>query len=216
MSIEHEKRLAAEVAATEVADGMTVGLGTGSTVAYLLATLAGRHLRLRCVATSPATEASARRLGLTVEPFESLERLDLGIDGADQVTPSGWLVKGGGGAHTREKIVAAASTRWIVIVSANKLTDALSAPVPLELLAFGLGATLAAVAPAQLRGGPVSPDGGLIADYRGPVGDPAALARRLDAVPGVLGHGLFEPTLVDEVIVGRGTSVERFRPPPDG
>jgi ribose 5-phosphate isomerase A len=215
MSIEHEKRLAAEVAAAEVADGMTVGLGTGSTVAYLLGALADRHLRLRCVATSPATEASARQLGLAVEPFESVERLDLAIDGADQVSPSGWLVKGGGGAHTREKIVAAASERWIVIVSANKLTEALSTPVPLELLTFGLEATLAAVAPARLRGGPKSPDGGLIADYLGPLGEPAELAERLDAVPGVVGHGLFAPSLLDEVIVGRGTSVERLRPSPN-
>jgi ribose 5-phosphate isomerase A len=216
MSIDDEKRLAAETAAMEVADGMAVGLGTGSTVAYLLPALARRQLHLRCVATSTATEAAARALGLGVEPFDALERLDVAIDGADQVSPSGWLIKGGGGAHTREKIAAAAAARWIVIVSANKLTGALAPPVPLELSAFGLEATLNAVAPAELRDGPPSPDGGVIADYRGPVGDPAELARWLDGVPGVVGHGLFAPALVDQVVVGRGTSVERLRLSTDG
>src|SRR4051812_34083514 len=105
-----EKRAAAEAAAALVEDGSTVGLGTGSTVAHLLPALARRQLRLRCVATSLATEAAARALGLEVEPFERLDRLDIAIDGADQVDPGGWLVKGGGGAHTREKIVAAAAT----------------------------------------------------------------------------------------------------------
>ena len=125
--IEREKRLAAEAAAELVEGGMDVGLGTGSTVAYLLAPLAARGLDIRCVATSPATAEEARRLGLDVVSFEgvdALAHLDIAIDGADQVAPSGWVVKGGGGAHTREKAVAAAADRFIVIVSANKLVDA--------------------------------------------------------------------------------------------
>jgi ribose 5-phosphate isomerase A len=89
---EDEKRAAAEAAAELVADGQTVGLGTGSTVAYLLPALAERGLELRCVATSEATEASARKLGLQVEPFDRLGRLDIAIDGADQIAPSGWFV----------------------------------------------------------------------------------------------------------------------------
>src|SRR3954449_7310398 len=165
-----EKRLAAEAAAELVEDGMTVGLGTGSTVAYLLPALAARDLReIRCVATSVATEVAARDLGLPIEPFEQLDRLDIAIDGADQVTPDRWLVKGGGGAHTREKIVAAAAGHFVVIVSSDKLVDALRPPVPLELLPFGLAATLRAVRPASVRGAPPSPDGGVIADYTGPV-----------------------------------------------
>ena len=89
---------------------MRVGLGTGSTVAFLLPALAARGLRgLRCVATSPATAQAARALGLTVEDLDAVGELDIAIDGADQVDPRGWLVKGGGAAHTREKIVAAAS-----------------------------------------------------------------------------------------------------------
>ena len=99
---------------------MLVGLGTGSTVAHLLPALAERKLEIRCVATSVATEEQARELGLSVEPFEAIERLDIAIDGADQIAPDGWLVKGGGGAHTREKIVAAAAERFVVIADSSK------------------------------------------------------------------------------------------------
>src|SRR5690242_3879028 len=89
--LDHEKRLAAEAAAQLVEDGMTVGLGTGSTVAHLLPALAARGLSLRCVATSPQTEERGRALGLAVEPFDRLDRLDIAIDGADQIAPDGWL-----------------------------------------------------------------------------------------------------------------------------
>ena len=208
--VESEKRLAAEAAAALVPDGARVGLGTGSTVAHLLPALARRGLRLRCVATSPATERLARELGLAVEPFASLDRLDIAIDGADQVAPGGWLVKGGGGAHTREKVVAAAAERFVVIVSSDKVVEALEPPVPVEILAYGAAATLRALAPARLRPGtPPSPDGGLIADWLGAVGNPAALATRLAATPGVVEHGLFPPALVSEVLVARGGTVER-------
>ena len=105
-TVEDEKRLAAEASAELVEDGMTVGLGTGSTVAYLLPALARRKLDLRCVATSPRTEKAATELGLRVEPFDTIDRFDMTIDGADQIAPDGWLVKGGGAAHTREKLVA--------------------------------------------------------------------------------------------------------------
>src|SRR6516165_5031481 len=118
--IEVEKQRAAEAAAEFVEDGMTIGLGTGSTAAYLLAPLAARKLNIRCVATSPSTAQAARIMGIDVVSFAGLEappRLDLTVDGADQVDPAGWLVKGGGGAHTREKAVAAASERFVVIVS---------------------------------------------------------------------------------------------------
>src|SRR5436190_7028736 len=183
---------------------MTVGLGTGSTVAHLLPALAARKLDIRCVATSPATERAARELGILIEEFGAIDRIDIAIDGSDQVAPDGWLVKGGGGAHTREKIVAAAADRFIVIVDSGKPVDRISAPVPLELLPFGLRATLREVGSARLRDAPASPDGGLIADYLGEVGDPAQLASRLAAVPGVIGHGLFPPEMVAEVLVGRG------------
>jgi ribose 5-phosphate isomerase A len=197
-----EKRQAAEAAAELVEDGMLVGLGTGSTVAHLLPALAARKLRIRCVATSPQTEAAARELGIAVEPFEGIERLDIAIDGADQVDPAGWLVKGGGAAHTREKVVAAAAERFVVIASSDKEVDAIRPPVPLELMRYGLAATLRALGRAELRDGPPSPDGGVIADYRGPVEDPAALGAALAATPGVVEHGLFPPSLVSEIFVG--------------
>jgi ribose 5-phosphate isomerase A len=207
-----EKRIAAEAAAELVEDGMTVGLGTGSTVALLLPAIARRGLSgIRCVATSVATEEQARELGIPVEGFSELERLDLAIDGTDQVTPDGWLIKGGGAAHQREKIVAAAAERFVVIADSSKPVDSLAPPVPLELFAFGLRSTLARLGPGvELRDVPPSPDGGVIADYRDEIGDPAALAARLEADPGVSSHGLFPPAMVSEVLVGRGDSVERL------
>jgi ribose 5-phosphate isomerase A len=217
--VEQEKRTAAEAAAHMVRDGMTVGLGTGSTVAYLLPALAARGLRgVRYVSTSPRTEAAARELGLAVEPF-ALPALDVAIDGADQVAPDGWLVKGGGGAHTRERLVAAAAARFVVIASSDKPVERLRAPVPLELLTFGLEATLARLPGARLREtAQPSPDGGLIADlhlpegdHGGEIADPAALAARLDATPGVVAHGLFAPSLVTDVLIAHGAVVEHRR-----
>jgi ribose 5-phosphate isomerase A len=207
-----EKRLAAEAAAEQVEDGMAVGLGTGSTVAHLLPAIAARGLSgIRCVATSVATEEQARSLGIPVEEFGELQQLDIAIDGTDQVTPDGWLIKGGGGAHLREKIVAAAAERFVVIADSSKPVDTLSAPVPLELFAFGLSSTLARLGEeVTLRGVPRSPDDGLIADYRGGIGAPAELAARLEADPGVAAHGLFSPAMVSAVLVGAGGTVERL------
>lgn len=206
--VENEKKLAAEAAAELVEQGMTVGLGTGSTVAYLLPALARRKLGLRCVATSPHTEETARSLGILVETFARIDHLDIAIDGADQIAPDGWLVKGGGGAHTREKLVAVTAERFVVIADSTKPVEAIHAPIPLELLFFGLTSTLARVKPAKLRDAPASPDGGVIADYAGDVGDPSVLAAWLDATPGVVDHGLFPPALVSSVLIGRGAQVE--------
>lgn len=213
MDVQAEKKLAAEAAADLVHDGMRVGLGTGSTVAFLLDALASRRPDIRCVATSAGTEESARALGLVVEPFDRLDRLDIAIDGADQIAPDGWLVKGGGAAHTREKIVAAAADRFVVVASSDKPVDALEPPVPLELMAFGLEATLRRLGETTLRDVPRSPDGGVIADYHGAVDDPEALARHLEATPGVVEHGLFPPSLVYEILVARGDKVQRLVPP---
>lgn len=213
--IEAEKKIAAEAAAEEVENGMKVGLGTGSTVAHLLPALAERGLELTCVATSPATENHARELGITVEEFDTIEALDFAIDGADQVAPDRWLVKGGGGAHTREKIVAAAAERFVVIADSTKPVERIGAPIPLELSPFGIASTMLRVAgelgEVNLRAGAApSPDGGVIADYLGEVADPAELATSLAAIPGVVDHGLFPPAIVAEVLVGRGDQVERL------
>src|SRR3954469_18518211 len=160
-----EKRLAAEAAAELVESGMTVGLGTGSTVAHLLPALARRGLTdIRCVATSIATEEQARELGIPVEEFDRLQRLDIAIDGTDEVTSDGWLIKGGGGAHLREKIVAAAAARFVVVCDSSKPVEALRGPVPLELRPFGLASVLARLGAVVRAGAPLSPDGGVIAD----------------------------------------------------
>lgn len=213
--VERYKRDAAHAAAALVQDGMRVGLGTGSTVAHLLPALAARGLRLRCVATSPATAALARGLGLELCELDELGALDMAIDGADQIDPRGWLVKGGGGAHTREKIVARTAERFVAIASAEKAVSELHPPVPLEVLRFGAHTTLAALGHAELRDAPESPDGNLIADYLGPVIDydcpdnsPGALAARLSATPGVVEHGLFEPALVSDILIAGPSGVE--------
>jgi ribose 5-phosphate isomerase A len=212
---------------------MTLGLGTGSTVAYFLPALARRGLSLRCVASSVRTveaarglglsvesfdtldrldrEEVARVLGLSVEPFDRLDRLDLVIVGADQIAPDGWLIKGGGGAHTREKVLAAAADRVVIIADSSKPVAALHPPIPVEILAFGLTSTLRLLQPVTLREAPRSPDGGVIADHHGALSDPAELARWLDSIPGLVGHGLFPPALVSEVLIAHGESVERRR-----
>ena len=142
-------------------------------------------------------------------PLDSLPELDLAIDGADQVDPAAWLVKGGGGAHTREKIVAAAASRFVVIASADKAVPALHSPVPLELVPFGVQHTLATLGPSRLREAPPTPDGGILADYLGPVEDPRELSARLSATPGVVEHGLFGPEMVSEVLIADAGGVRR-------
>jgi len=201
--LEEEKRLAAVAAADLVESGMRVGLGTGSTVAYLLPELGRRQLDITCVATSPATEQAGRAVGLRVERFDTIGRLDLAIDGADQVDPDHWLIKGGGGAHTREKIVAAAADQFAVIVSSNKEVTRLQPPVPVELSAFGLAALLERVPEIVLRAGAATtPDGGVLGDYMGAIDDREEVARFLSAQPGVVAHGLFPPGMVSVVLVG--------------
>lgn len=206
-----EKRLAAEAAAELVESGMTIGLGTGSTVAHLLPAIARRGLsEIRCVATSVATEEQARELEIPVEEFNELARLDIAIDGTDEVTPDGWLIKGGGGAHLREKIVAAAAARFVVIADSSKPVDVLRGPVPVEVFGFGAASTLARLGGEfEPRDVPRSPDGGLIVDYMGAIGDPAELAARLEADPGVAAHGLFPPGMTSELFIARGGEVER-------
>jgi ribose 5-phosphate isomerase A len=207
--MESEKRDAARAAAQLVRDGQLVGLGTGSTVAHLLPALAERRLAIRCVATSPRTEQVARELGLDIVSFSGIERLDIAIDGADQVDFDGWLVKGGGGAHTREKVVASASERFVVIVSSDKAVTRIAPPIPVELLPFGIDATIAALGEVALRAqAPPSPDGGVIADYLGPLADREQLAALLDAAAGVVGHGIFPPALVADVLIARDGRVE--------
>lgn len=208
MHHELEKRMAADAAAGLVEDGMTVGLGSGSTVAHLIEILAAGGPHFRCVSTSPHTEQSALRLGLRTESFTFVGRLDIAIDGADLIAPDFWLIKGGGAALTREKVVAASADRFVVIADSSKPVERLHSPVPLELLEFGLAATLERLEPVRLRDVPPSPDGGRIADWNGTISDPADLASWLSSEPGVVEHGLFPGSMVDDVVIGREGGVE--------
>jgi ribose 5-phosphate isomerase A len=205
--IEMEKQAAAEAAACMVENGMSVGLGTGTTVGHLLPALAKRKLSIRCVASSPRTEEAAKLLGIRIEPFK-VDRLDIAIDGADQITPEGWLIKGGGAALTREKLVAVTASAFVVIADSSKPVEFLHPPVPLELLSFGIESTLVRLGDAKRRDVALSPDGGVIADFLGPIEDPAALSATLDAIPGVVEHGLFPPEIVTTILVCRGGTVE--------
>jgi ribose 5-phosphate isomerase A len=201
-----ERREAAEIAAQLIEPHMRVGLGSGVTVEAFLPALARRRLGgLRCVATSLRTQRLAVELGIAVEPFTALERLDVAVDWADQIAPDGWIIKGGHGAHLREKVVAAASARYVVIASSEKLVDRLAPPIPVEILSFGVRSTLNILRTARIRAGArPTADSGILADVCEDFDDPAVLAARLDSTPGVVGHGLFDPELVHDFVIPGG------------
>jgi ribose 5-phosphate isomerase A len=209
----------AREAAGLVESGMAVGLGSGDTARRFVSCLAERcrseHLRIECVATSQATAVLAHSLGLTVRPLTEVRRLHLAADGADEVDPTKNLIKGGGGAHTREKIVAASADRFIVVVDENKLVDRLGerCPVPVEVVPEAVPLALDRI--AVLGGRPLvrlGPDGrtpwrselgNFVVDARFPeIVDPAGLESALRRIPGTLENGLFIG-LATLVLVGR-------------
>jgi ribose 5-phosphate isomerase A len=219
MDVLAARERAARAAAALVEDGMVVGLGSGRTAGLAVRALGERAaagLRIGCVATSGSTEALARGVGLRVLA-PSAGPIDLTIDGADQVDPALRLIKGGGGALTREKIVARASRRLIIVVDREKLVPRLHGGVPVELVAFGASFTLAALAAAGLRarlredaqGRPVASDnGGLLAEVSLPeAADLATIAAQLDGMSGVVEHGLFLRE-VERVLVGGDAGVD--------
>ena len=198
----NDKRLAAHAAVEEVADGMLVGLGTGSTAAFAIAALGRRvaaGLRIRAVATSLASAEQARGLGIAVLDFADVAAVDLTIDGADEIDDALVAVKGAGGAMLREKAVAAASARMVVIADGAKQVARLgAAPLPVEVLPFArsfvLGRLTALFDTVEPRGAGAyrTDNGNLIADCGGWRGaDPVVLAATLQAIPGVIAHGLF-------------------------
>ncbi|MGX5775068.1 ribose-5-phosphate isomerase RpiA [Methylorubrum zatmanii] len=211
MSAPDLKRAAAARAVTLVEDGMRLGIGTGSTAAAFVALLGERvraGLDVVGVPTSEATRVACEREGIRLATLEEMPELDLTIDGADEVDGDLRLIKGGGAALLREKIVAVASARMVVIADASKRVETLGAfPLPVEVNLFGIGATTRAVEKAlaeagctgevvrrhDVSGRPVLTDGGhAILDLRlGRIPDPEALSARLWAVPGVVEHGLF-------------------------
>jgi len=206
MATDDLKRAAADASLKYVNDGMVLGLGTGSTARYVLEGLARRiaeeGLLVSGVPTSLATAEAAKMLGIPLTSLEEHPVLDLAIDGADEVDPRMDLIKGLGGALFREKIVAASAKKFVVVVEESKLVPRLGtkAPVPVEVHPFGLRSTqtrieaLGARAPLRMRGSEVfrTDNGNHILDARfGPIKKPERLAESLEAVPGVVGHGLF-------------------------
>jgi ribose 5-phosphate isomerase A len=205
------KRQAAAMALNDIPSGMRLGLGTGSTARHfvdLLGEKVANGFQCLCVPTSEVTAAQARSLNIPLTDLDTIDRLDVTVDGADEISPSLDLIKGAGGALLREKIVAAASDVMIVIADASKLVETLGRfPLPIEVNRFGLGATRRALDTVLARhdaeGGlklRVTPggdnfvtDGGhLILDASfGRISQPEALSRALLDVPGVVQHGLF-------------------------
>lgn len=191
-----DKRLAAEAAAAEVRDGMLVGLGTGSTAAHAIRAIGRAGLRIEAVATSLASERLARASGIAVREFASVARVDLTIDGADELDCRFFAIKGAGGAMLREKIVAAASDRMIVVADGSKRVRAIgAAALPIEVLPFAqsfvadaLKEMFGTICLRQAR----TDNGNLILDcWNAVAADWPQLSSRLSAVPGVIGHGLF-------------------------
>jgi ribose 5-phosphate isomerase A len=211
MNVEAQKRAVAARAVDFVRSGMRLGLGTGSTAQHFVELLAERvrtGLDVIAVPTSEATRAQAERLGIALTTLDATPELDLTVDGADEIAPDLTLIKGGGGALLREKIVASASAQMIVIADASKWVPVLGRfPLPVEIVPFGAAATRRAVeaaaaeigcpGPALLRKGKDGhafvTDGGhwLLDAQLQRIADPRALAVRLSAVPGVMEHGLF-------------------------
>ena len=222
MNVDSLKRAAAARAIEFVRPGMRVGLGTGSTAAHFVALLAERvraGLDIIAVPTSEATRAQAARLGIVLTTLDETPELDLAVDGADEIAPDLTLIKGGGGALLREKIVATASARMVVIADESKWVSVLGRfPLPVEITPFGATVTQrmvkAAVSgegdavPAPLRrdqnGHAFVTDGGhwLLDAHLRRIADPRALASKLSAIPGVVGHGLFVGLAQAAIVAG--------------
>ena len=217
---DQRKREAAERALQLVKPGMKLGLGSGSTARQFVDLVGERvkaGLDIRCVATSEATEAQSKALGIPLGTLDDIPELDLTVDGADEVDPKLNLIKGGGGALLREKIVASASKRMVVIADSTKLVPRLGAfPLPIEVVPFGLAATrrhierafakLGLAGPMRLRGEPspfVTDGGHYILDCSlGAIADPEALSELLSPIPGVVEHGLFVGLARAAIIAG--------------
>ncbi|MBB6647895.1 ribose-5-phosphate isomerase RpiA [Halobellus ruber] len=218
-----QKRRAGERAAELVADGDVVGLGSGSTAAYAIRAI-GRAtadgLTVRGIPTSFDSRRLARESGIPICSLGEVDGVDVAIDGADRIDADHHLIKGGGAAHAREKVVDAAADRFVVVADPSKTVETLSHPVPVEVLPeayaaverdvedLGGGATLRR---GEAKDGPVVTDNGnLVLDCAfGRIDDPRGLARRLSGVPGVVEHGLFVD-LADTVYVGTDDGVERL------
>ncbi len=229
MTQDEAKLLAARRAVEFIEDGMAVGLGTGTTATLFIRELGRRvagGLRIRAIATSDASRNLARELGIPITTFAETPVLDLNVDGADEVAPGLALIKGGGGAHLREKIVASAARQFIVVADSTKVVQQLGQfPLPVEVIqlalplverrlqALGLNPTLR---PARNAAGPEKPwitdEGNLILDcHCGAIRDPEKTAAEIRAIVGVVEHGLFLNMATLALVAGEG-GVEELRP----
>jgi ribose 5-phosphate isomerase A len=208
------KRLAAEKAVEWIQDNMVVGLGTGSTAFWAIQDIGERvkeGLQIRAVATSVQTEELAKERNIPIVPFSDIRQIDVTIDGADEVDRNGYLIKGGGGALLREKIVAYHSTTYLIVVDESKLVEQLGKfPLPVEMVPFAAELTVKKLeesfGPVQIRqrNGKnfVTDNGNLIADLHSfPITDPEKVNAALHAIPGVVETGLFLNKMVRNVIV---------------
>lgn len=220
--IDDDKRLAAEAAVAEIESGMLVGLGTGSTAAHAIAAIGARvkaGLEIDAVATSRASERLAAQHGIPLLDFEDVPAIDLAIDGADEIDPALRAIKGAGGAMLREKVVATAAKRMIVIADGSKRVATLGAArVPVEVLPFARSFAAAELArlgatPELRRAGAdpyLTDQDNMVLDCAFAVLDaPEALAVALSAIPGVMGHGLFV-TEIDAAYIAADGRVERL------
>src|SRR4051812_18594123 len=210
------KEQAGRHAARYVEDGMRVGLGTGSTVHWTIVALGERRPDITCTSTSDRTSALANSLGLHVVTPDAIGEVDVAIDGADEVDPAFNLTKGAGGAHTREKIVARMAQRFIIVVDEHKLVPRLGpSGTPVELLTFApevtMGWITALGADQVVPRSEPSDNGNLLADARfGEIEAPDQLGMLLDAVPGLVAHGLFPASMVDRVVVAGADGVREL------
>ena len=210
------KEAAGRHAASYVTDGMRVGLGTGSTVHFSILELGDRKLDIVCTATSKQTDDLARSLDLRVVSPDEIGELDIAIDGADEVDPAFNLTKGGGGAHTREKLVAQMSPRFLVVVDESKLVPHLGPfGTPLEVLDFAprvVAARVRALGAHDLATRDRRSDNGnlLIDAQFGTIDDPDALGLALHGIPGIVEHGLFPGAMVERVVVAGSDGIREL------
>jgi len=226
MSNEQEKKLAAQASLKFVRDGDVVGLGTGSTAAYFIAALSEqvrKGLRVRGVPTSNRSAEQAQALGISLATLEDCPKVDIAVDGADEIDSQLRLIKGGGGALLREKIVASAAKQYVVIADSSKRVEHLGKfPLPVEVIkcahALVAGKIEGLGAKVRLRHGPdgkrfLSDENNYILDCAfGEIADPERLARQLADMPGVVEHGLFIG-FANLVLVGKRDDVLELRPP---
>lgn len=219
MSADNGKKVAAEAAMRYVEDGMIVGVGTGSTVNHFITALAKRRHDIRgAVSSSEASTRLLRAAGIEVMDLNTAGTLSLYVDGADEATRHGALIKGGGGALTREKIVAAASRKFVCIMDDSKLVDVLGHfPLPVEVIpmarSYVARQIVALGGQPVLREGVTTDNGNCILDVHNmAIIDPVALESALDHIAGVVTNGLFSRRGADVLLIGRDTGVEILDP----